>query len=682
MQIRRSVPMPKVDARSIALGVGMDVMSSPLSARPGSAKASMNYEVVFGGGIERIRGLERVDGRPSPSKATYTTLVPATTFSDAAVGDILTGASSGATGEVVYVSAGYLALTKVTGTFTAEQILHGATPIGMAQASTPDITAEQDNVLYAAAAEAYRTDITAVPGSGPVRGIAALGSTLYAWRDNAGGTACVIHKSTSAGWVAVPMYYTYRFTSGTSAYVDGGTLTQGAVSATIKRVVLESGTWGSSAAGQLIVSLPTGGNFANGAAAGSGACTLSSVPATTALAQIALLPGGKVETEVFNFLGGSSTKRLYGCDGVNPEFEFDGDVFVPLTIGMSMRAKFVRCHKKYLWFGFPGGSLQKSVVGTPYQWSAILGAAEIGIGDEITGLASIPGNESTSSMAVAGKNSMHILYGSTTDTFSMIPLSQEAGAAAYSLQQLTAPVGYDAQGFRVFRPTQAFGNFAWDISSKLVDKIVRERTPVCSVFSSRYSRYRCFFSDGSAMSGTPEGKGIAWSQINYGITFNVAHAGELDGVERVFYGGDDGFVYEADVGRSFDGQAIQAAITLSQASMGSYLFDKRFRDMEIELAGESAFTLYASAEFDGNDPNNDMVSQQAVSFVGSGGVWDVGLYDAARYDAGDQVSSPVDVTGIGRSISPIFYSFAANELSHSIKSLTISYTPLKLKVPR
>ena len=189
-------------------------------------------------------------------------------------------------------------------------------------------------------------------------------------------------------------------------------------------------------------------------------------------------------------------------------------------------------------------------------------AAEIGIGDEITGLASIPGNESTSSMAVAGKNSMHILYGSTTDTFSMIPLSQEAGAAAYSLQQLTAPVGYDAQGFRVFRPTQAFGNFAWDISSKLVDKIVRERTPVCSVFSSRYSRYRCFFSDGSAMSGTPEGKGIAWSQINYGITFSVAHAGELDGVERVFYGGDDGFVYEADVGRSFDGQAIQAAITL------------------------------------------------------------------------------------------------------------------------
>jgi len=43
----------------------------------------------------------------------------------------------------------------------------------------------------------------AVTGSGPIRGVWEYNSVLYAFRDNAGGTACVMHKATSAGWVVV-----------------------------------------------------------------------------------------------------------------------------------------------------------------------------------------------------------------------------------------------------------------------------------------------------------------------------------------------------------------------------------------------------------------------------------------------------------------------------------------------
>lgn len=65
------------------------------------------------------------------------------------------------------------------------------------------------------------------------------------------------------------------FTLGTSAYAAGSTLTQGAASATVRRVILTSGSWSlGTAAGQLIIT-PVAGVFAGGAALGGGACVLA-----------------------------------------------------------------------------------------------------------------------------------------------------------------------------------------------------------------------------------------------------------------------------------------------------------------------------------------------------------------------------------------------------------------------
>lgn len=70
--------------------------------------------------------------------------------------------------------------------------------------------------------EAARALITAVPGSGSVRGVWLYGGVRYAFRDNAGATACVMHKATAAGWVAVTMSRLLDFTSGgTTAIAEG-----------------------------------------------------------------------------------------------------------------------------------------------------------------------------------------------------------------------------------------------------------------------------------------------------------------------------------------------------------------------------------------------------------------------------------------------------------------------------
>lgn len=684
----KRMPMPQIRNVAFGLGLGVDTESTSLDAKPGSARAAFNYEVAFGGGFERVRGFERFDGRPRPSDALYVTLSPVAALTGVVAGDLLTGQTSGASGTVVYagpdfVGTYFVALAAVTGAFSAtETLLESGNPVGVNTPATPAIGSDQDNRLYDLVAAVRRLPIQKPAGSGAIRGIAALGSDVFAWRDNAAGTACEIHKASASGWQVVPLHYVFSFTGGSTAYAEGGNLTQGSVTAVIRRVVLTSGAWGTSnAAGYMVVQQPAGGsgNFANGAAAGSGVCTLTGVPATSALAKQTLLPGGRVETITHNFYGSSSTRRLYGCDGVNTEFEFDGATLVPILTGSTQRATFVAEHAACLWFAVKS-SLMKSVAADPYKWAAVAGAAEFAVGADITGLAANKGAADSSSLLVTAENSAHILYGSTTATFKLDLLSDVAGSKAYSLQSIGTALGYDQAGFRLIKPMVTYGNFLWDIRSRKVDSLARDRTPVCSLYSSALSRYRCFFSDGTALSGTQiEKDRIAWCPISLGFTPAVAYSGEVAGKTRTFYGSSDGWVFEADVGRSFDGGPIQCALRLVTLDAGSPMLEKQFRDMAVEARAGGAFTLYASAEFDDGDPQNSPVSAMAMSMPGNGGQWDVTAWDRSRWDAAGLMSKVVEIPGMGYGVAPIFYSNSAIELEHAIRSVTVVYSPLKAR---
>jgi hypothetical protein len=65
--------------------------------------------------------------------------------------------------------------------------------------------------------------------------------------------------------------------------------------------------------------------------------------------------------------------------------------FVPIDTGMTADVpKHITAHKYQLFFSFYG-SVQHSVPGLPYQWSAIVGASEIALGDDVTGFMVQPG---------------------------------------------------------------------------------------------------------------------------------------------------------------------------------------------------------------------------------------------------------------------------------------------------
>lgn len=643
----------------VSFSGGADFETPPLLVPPGFARAAQNYEVDVLGGYERVMGYERHDGRTSPSAATAVVL-DITLTGAIAVGDTVTGVTSAATA-VVISSPGSTSrvVTKVVGTFVSGETLNvGGNPQATLTAaahgaSTALLRAQYKNL----AADEYRDDITVPTGSGSILGVIRFGGVTYTWRDNAGDTATNIWKSTTSGWSQITLYNEISFTVGAVAIpAEGATLTQGAVTATLKRLVLTSGTFAAgTAAGRFIITNPAGGNFAAGAATLTGGVTCTLTAIQTA---ITLQPNGRYEFVVSNFGGGVNTTRIYGCDGVNRGFEFDGDILVPITTGMTTDTPLhVSAHKLQLFFSFIG-SVQHAAPGTPYIWSVITGATEIGIGDTVTGFQTQPGSDSVGALAIFTRNRTSILYGNGVSTWQLISYREELGAYAYSIQDVGYTLFLDDQGVTSLRTAQEFGNFSHAaLSARIKSWVNGKRTKVkASCVVRNKSQYRLFFSDNYALYFTFS-KGGGMMPIKLGVSPTCAWSSEeSDGTEVVYFGATNGMVYQMEKGTSFDGDAIVHNLSLAWDFMQSPRLIKRFHNCAMEVAGSG----YAAFDFTYTlGYNSTLIAQPGTqnsitSF--SSGVWDeAGLtWDSGiQWDGTTLSPSLLDMGGEAENVSLI-----------------------------
>jgi len=638
---------------------GLDLETPPLLVPPGFLRSSSNHECDVNDGYGRILGYECVDGRPAPSAAVAYVLDITLTGAISA-GDTVTGVDSSATAVVIAVASGHIAITKIVGTFVSGEVLNvGGSP----QATTTSAAKGASTALLRAqyknlAADSYRDDIAAPTGSGSNRGGVKFGGVLYTFRNNAGGTAVDVWKSSATGWQQVTLYNEISFTAGGAAEPDEGeTLTQGGVTATVKRVVATtaSATWGtSSAAGRLIITTPSGGNFASGAATFSGGatCTLSGVESA-----ITLLPDGRFEFVVSNFGGSVATKRIYGCDGVNRGFEFDGNVLVPITTGMATDAPdHVYAHQLQLFFSF-GASTQHSAPSTPYIWNVILGASEIGMGDTVTGYQTQPGSESNGALAIFTRNRTDILYGTGVANWQKINYRDELGAYAYSIQDVGYTMFLDDQGVTNLQTAQVFGNFSHEALSARIKKWVNgKRTKITASCVVRdKSQYRLFFSDNYALFATFNKKkvvGMMPVKLDHAATWAWSSE-ESDGSETVYFGATNGMVYQMERGTSFDGEAIAHHLSLAWDFLGTPNLIKRFHGANLEVSG----TGYAEFEFTYKlGYASTLIAQpgtQTDELSFSQGTWDAGLtWDSGiKWDGQTLSPSMMEMGGEGENVS-------------------------------
>lgn len=680
-----SVP---IQTTYVKFGGGLDLISPVLSIKPGMCLSAMNYEPGIAGGYARIDGFERSDGRPSPSDAVYY-YAAYTLTGTVAVGNTITGATSAATGYVMEVGTGFFTFTKLTGAFQVEQIKVGGTVQGTLTA-LPILNGQRlgydDAVSLNAAADVYRADILKVNGAArPIRGIWIYKGVRYAFQDDAAGTGCDMYKSTTGGWTKVALGKELAFTSGGTYVLTVGDVITGetsAATATITGISLESGTYAAgTAAGHITFASQTGTFQAETIKVGANLNVANIAGDSVA---ITLSPLGVYEFVNYNFYGSTDTLKMYGCNGVNKAFEFDGTAFIFIRTGMTVdKPSHITAYKKQLFLSFYGSS-QNSGVGTPYSWSPILGATEIGLGDTITGYA-----PQVNALIIYSRNSTNQLLGSSAADFVLSLISDRAGAIAGTIQTLSSTYGLDDQGVRRISRTQAYGNFDdVTVSARIQGLIDTIRTKV--VTSSVYrpkSQYRLYGSDGSGLILSLEPGPTAYNadgvlgftEFKYQVNVTCVCSGEdSTGKDVVFFGADNGYVYQADKGSSFDGEPIQAWLRLPFNNIQSPRVIKRYRKATLELSSVGYMSIRFQPDFSYGDPNVAPHILQTATEQGTGGYWDVDTWGTFFYDARTVNTPEFDITGSGLNMGLIFYSKSDIDQGHTLQGLLVSYTPRRI----
>lgn len=390
----------------------------------------------------------------------------------------------------------------------------------------------------------------------------------------------------------------------------------------------------------------------------------------------ALLPDGSYEFVEYNF---GSGLMLYGVDGVNKAFQFDGATFTQITTGMAADApQCVAAHKNHLFLAF-GHSLQHSATSNPLSYAPVLGAGELNMGDTITNLKPQPGSDSTGALAVYSRNSTRILYGTSSANWSLVVFDPNAGALRRTAQHMGRTFVVDDRGITTLETTQAYGNFAAaSISATVRPMIVENKNRIVGTSISRdKNQYRVLFSNGRALYYT---LGRGFMPMVFPDAMTCMFSGEdADGNEVIFAGGQSGYVYQLDRGSSFDGAAIDAFLVLVFNHMKSARIIKRYRKAVVEVGGDGYAEFWMSAELDYGDAEVRMQIPMAQLVAKmTAGRWDSGLWDAGVWDGRALSPSEFGLDGSGENISIRFAQSSNWQSPLTFYGVTTSYTPRRM----
>jgi hypothetical protein len=686
---------------------GLDTNSSALSTPPGMVISAMNYEPLAEG-YGRSQGFERFDGRTAPSEIDWWLL----SFKQGSVpieqGDVITGATSGATALVILSSidffgswdmanaAGKLLLLHLTGTFiNNENLTIAATYHAKADGVVTKNNADTEELIdeYTEAAQAWqRSLVLQVPGQGPVRGTAVFKGTVYAWRDATGGAKGVMFRATPAGWVQSGQVWRLPFTVGTSEILEGQTVTGATSGATgvVHRIREDSGTW--SGGNQVGVLWLTG---VTGTFAAAEILTVSAANRATAgtIALQEFPAGGRYRTIGHNFYGAASLERLYGVNGVGKAFEIKNHIPVFLDTGMVVDAP-TRIFEigNNLALVFPGGSIQTSGTGDPLTWSVILGAGEIGFGTEVTDV--VQANETA--VAIFGESRIAVLTGADVESFSLDVLTEEAGADPDSAQRIASTVYIDKRGMRDLRATQDFGNFKAGALSGRFERYFRVKrkagaTVVGSFISRSKSQYRLMWNDGTGLAVYMGGKTPEAMPFEFGTMRPYCFGqGEMADGEGIFIGAEDGYVYRIDSGTNFDGERIRAFVMTPFNHFGNPRLEERFHSVALELDAPARASIGITAQFDYAEGHQPIAGERSFNVIGAGGTnpfivqggggsWDSDEWDEFYWSAPIEGTAKTTIDGVGRNASFVFATYArVTEEPHVLQAYIVSRSPRRM----
>lgn len=656
------------------LGGGLDVVSSALQIQPGYLTQCLNVECAFGvQGYRRIYGYERLDGHPEPHDAAYAIQAFNAGSIAVNVGDIVTGPAD-ASGEVIQVdlqsgswangdAAGFVVLVNpINEWMTGYVIQVGGVTVALAADNTnpANVTTDGHYDYLRLARNTRRAKISAVPGSGPIRGVAIYQGNVYAVRDVADGSTATFWRSSAAGWVAQ-----------TNGLAPGGRYRF--VVANFTGDTLKIKLYGVNGIGRYFSFDGTTFLYAAPLYGSQGASTTTNTLGT----------GSKTFTITDTARSWVAGDSLTVRDAANWGFSMTGTVtsytdptlvlnvtsFTGAgtgnnwTIGESDYSDVpyeILAHKDHMWFAFPRGQLQTSNLGDPMVSTTT--AAVFGLGDEITGLASLKG----SVLGVWCRSKLTTISGSSATDWAEDPFTQSAGAIFGTVVETGGNALFlDERGVTSLQGTQNYGSFQPSFFSGNVKPLLKPLIP--NVIGARMTResyqYRLYTGDGQVLSfalmtanASVRPKDVAPTLQQYLHNPTCFFEGNFNYEDDcMVFGTDDGFVMRESVGTSFDGAEIESVLRLPFDHFKSPANNKRFYKIQLEIDSHDAWVIRFMQLFDYEDGRYDPNIQQSADMDPIGALWDVENWNEFFWGtaAVSQVEAQID--GLGRNMAQLLW---------------------------
>lgn len=211
-----------------------------------------------------------------------------------------------------------------------------------------------------------------------------------------------------------------------------------------------------------------------------------------------------------NFYGDPLLDSIYGANGVDRAFAYNGDYFYKIYThpeDEKDKPRHVAFHHSHLALGFGEGRVDLSVVGEPYNFEGVQGASSWAIGDNVTGLLPLSGTM----LGIFCKKSVWGLSGTTVDNFATQVISPRLGAVEYTVTDMGFPVYANAYGIYTLAQTQEYGDYLGSPMSqpispwlrpRLIRKAESDKEVVVAWPVRSKNQYKLAFADGYVLSMT------------------------------------------------------------------------------------------------------------------------------------------------------------------------------------
>ncbi len=411
-----------------------------------------------------------------------------------------------------------------------------------------------------------------------------------------------------------------------------------------------------------------------------------------------------------NFYANTSSYFIYGVNGQGPAFQIDQNgVIMPILMPLNPLPNqpttnpFLICaYQNFLFLAFPGGILQQSVQGVPVQFDGFLGAAEFGVGAEITNLHSMVG---PNLIIPTGRNTQAI-SGSSDANFTQATIAEKAGAILNASVLLDTVYALNNLGITSLSRTQSYGNFVGSTISQLVQPMVAALRPFFTdatiVRSSNEARF--YFTDGSVLIMYVPGLGQqnkAWSAIETGVTAQFGYANYPAPIFCIYNTEDNlnneisllwfhqrGWVRLSGSDPAHPGMELLLPATPDWRSTMSEApaTRKYFRRADLEINSPAQILLKFAADLSySNQESSSAVANLTASNIpvsnvfGGGGYWDSVNWNQFDWDGQAISTARAQLTGTGENISFLIFHQAIVDTPFILQGLVLYFDPRRLQ---